>query len=53
MENIYLAIVISPLIAAVIAGFFGRQIGRSGAHWVTIIGVGISSRCHCWCSNTT
>ncbi|MBT7950660.1 MAG: NADH-quinone oxidoreductase subunit L [Gammaproteobacteria bacterium] len=43
MENIYLAIVIAPLLGSVIAGLFGRVIGRAGAHWVTIIGVGVSS----------
>ena len=42
MENIYLTIVLAPLMAAVIAGFFGRRIGRAGAHWVTILGVGLS-----------
>jgi len=39
MENIYLTIVLAPLTAAVIAGLLGRQIGRAGAHWVTILGV--------------
>jgi NADH-quinone oxidoreductase subunit L len=42
-ENIYLAIVLAPLVGSVIAGLFGKLIGLSGAHWVTIIGVGISS----------
>jgi NADH-quinone oxidoreductase subunit L len=42
MERIYLAIVLCPLIAAVLAGVFGRQIGRAGAHTVTILGVGAS-----------
>ncbi|MCF6210477.1 MAG: NADH-quinone oxidoreductase subunit L [Gammaproteobacteria bacterium] len=42
MENIYLTIVLAPLIGAIIAGLFGKQIGRSGAHWVTIVGVAIS-----------
>lgn len=42
-EDIYLAIVLAPLIGSVIAGLFGKLIGRSGAHWITIIGVGISS----------
>ena len=42
MEKIYLAIVLSPLIGAILAGLFGKVIGRSGAHWVTILGVGIS-----------
>jgi NADH-quinone oxidoreductase subunit L len=34
--------VLAPLIAAIIAGLFGRQIGRAGAHWITILGVGLS-----------
>ncbi len=42
MENIYLAIILAPLIGSIIAGVFGRQIGCAGAHWVTIIGVAIS-----------
>lgn len=43
MEQIYLAIVLAPLIGSIIAGLFGKIIGRSGAHWVTIIGVAVSS----------
>lgn len=43
MKEIYLAIVLAPLVGAIIAGLGGRLIGRSGAHWITIIGVGISS----------
>ena len=42
MENIYLAIVLAPLAGAIIAGLFGKVIGRSGAHWVTILGVATS-----------
>jgi len=42
MQNVYLALVLSPLFGAIIAGLFGRKIGRAGAHWVTIIGVAIS-----------
>jgi len=42
MKNIYLAIVLAPLIGALVAGLFGRKVGRSGAHWVTSIGVAIS-----------
>lgn len=42
MANIYLATVLSPLFAAIVAGLFGKQIGRVGAHWVTILGVGVS-----------
>ena len=43
MEHIYLVIVLAPLAGAIIAGLAGHLIGRSGAHWVTIIGVGIST----------
>jgi NADH-quinone oxidoreductase subunit L len=43
MANIYLTIVLAPLLGSIIAGFFGSKIGRSGAHWVTILGVGISA----------
>ena len=42
MENVYLAIVLAPLIGSLIAGLFGKQIGRAGAHWVTIIGVAVA-----------
>jgi NADH-quinone oxidoreductase subunit L len=42
MEQIYLTIVLAPLVGAIVAGLFRNQIGRAGAHWVTIIGVGIS-----------
>jgi NADH-quinone oxidoreductase subunit L len=42
MPNVYLWIALAPLVGAIIAGLFGKVIGRSGAHWVTIIGVGIS-----------
>ena len=42
MQSIYLTIVLAPLIACLIAGLFGKAIGRVGAHSVTILGVGIS-----------
>ena len=28
--------------AAIVAGLFGKQIGRAGAHWITILAVGLS-----------
>ncbi len=40
MYNYYLTIVLAPLAAAIIAGLAGKKIGRAGAHWVTIAGVG-------------
>ena len=42
MESVYLAIPLAPLFGAIIAGLFGQQIGRVGAHSVTILGVSIS-----------
>ncbi len=42
MYDYYLTIVLAPLAAAIIAGLFGKQIGRAGAHWITILGVGAS-----------
>src|ERR1700733_13520127 len=42
MQAIYLTIALAPLAAAVIAGLFGKAIGQTGAHSVTIAGVGIS-----------
>ncbi|MEN8802363.1 MAG: proton-conducting transporter membrane subunit, partial [Thiogranum sp.] len=42
MENVYLAIVLAPLLGAIVAGLFGKLIGRAGAHWVTILGVATS-----------
>ncbi|RUQ31805.1 MAG: NADH-quinone oxidoreductase subunit L [Candidatus Competibacteraceae bacterium] len=42
MQNVYLSIVLAPLFGAIVAGLLGRRIGRSGAHWVTIIGVAVS-----------
>jgi len=43
MENLYLWIVLAPLIGAIIAGLLGKQIGRTGSHLVTIAGVGFST----------
>jgi len=42
VENLYLAIPLASLFGAVVAGLFGKQIGRVGAHTVTIAGVGVS-----------
>ncbi|MBV8660140.1 MAG: NADH-quinone oxidoreductase subunit L [Burkholderiales bacterium] len=37
--TLYLLIPLFPLFGAILAGLFGRTIGRAGAHWVTILGV--------------
>ncbi len=42
MQLLYLVVALAPLAGALVAGFFGRAIGRAGAHWVTIVSVGIS-----------
>ncbi|KAF4529846.1 hypothetical protein B566_EDAN018341 [Ephemera danica] len=41
-QNLLLTIALAPLAGAIVAGFFGRQVGRAGAHWVTILGVLVS-----------
>src|SRR4029079_7844144 len=41
-KGILLTIVLAPLFGAIVAGLFGRQVGRRGAHIVTIAGVGPS-----------
>ncbi|MDP2810395.1 MAG: NADH-quinone oxidoreductase subunit L [Rhodocyclaceae bacterium] len=45
MKAIYLVIPFAPLLGAIVAGFFGRAIGRAGAHWVTLLGVAVSLVC--------
>ncbi len=42
METVYLTIPLICLVAAIVAGLFGKQIGRTGAHSVTTLGVAIS-----------
>ncbi len=42
MHGIHLTIVLAPLAAAIVAGLFGHKIGRAGAHWITILAVGLS-----------
>jgi NADH-quinone oxidoreductase subunit L len=42
MQSIYLTIALAPLAAAIIAGLFGKSIGKAGAHGITILSVGIS-----------
>ncbi|NCA70066.1 MAG: NADH-quinone oxidoreductase subunit L [Sphingobacteriia bacterium] len=48
MEQVYLTIVLAPLVGAIVAGFFGGRIGRRGAHSVTIAGVGVSTALSIW-----
>src|SRR3546814_9497114 len=36
-KTVLLAIVLAPLAGAILAGRFGRQVGRAGSHWITIL----------------
>jgi NADH-quinone oxidoreductase subunit L len=47
MKLSYLIVAFAPLIGAIVAGLFGKQIGRKGAHTVTILGVLISFIASC------
>ncbi|MBY0438327.1 MAG: NADH-quinone oxidoreductase subunit L, partial [Burkholderiales bacterium] len=42
MQTVYLLVPLAPLFGALVAGLFGRQVGRAGAHGVTIAGVAVS-----------
>ncbi|MBC7482499.1 MAG: NADH-quinone oxidoreductase subunit L, partial [Rhizobacter sp.] len=41
-QNLLLVVPLAPLVGAIVAGLFGKTVGRSGAHWITCIGVAIS-----------
>ncbi|MFG6461246.1 NADH-quinone oxidoreductase subunit L [Roseateles sp. DXS20W] len=38
-QNTLLAVPLAPLVGAIVAGFFGKTVGRRGSHIVTILGV--------------
>jgi len=42
MQTLYLIVPLAPLVGAILAGLFGRALGRAGSHWVTIAGVAVS-----------
>ena len=42
MKTLYLLVPLAPLAGAILAGFFGKILGRTGSHMVTILGVAIS-----------
>ena len=39
MKALYLIVPLAPLAGSLVAGLFGRSIGRAAAHWVTILSV--------------
>ncbi len=43
MESLYLLVPLAPLAGALVAGLFGQYIGRTMSHWVTILGVLVST----------
>jgi NADH-quinone oxidoreductase subunit L len=47
VKALYLIIAFAPLAGAIVAGLFGKAIGRAGAHWVTILSVLASFVCSC------
>ena len=47
-SGLLLAVPLAPLVGAVVAGLFGRQVGRRGSHTVTILGVAIAFVISAW-----
>jgi NADH-quinone oxidoreductase subunit L len=47
MKTLYLLVPLAPLVGAIVAGLFGRAVGRAGAHWVTIVSVLVSFLASC------
>ena len=47
-KSMLVAVVLAPLLGSIVAGLFGRQIGRVGAHTITILGVAVSCALSCW-----
>lgn len=45
IQQLCLIIILAPLIASIVAGIFPQQIGRRGAHTITIMGVGVAFLC--------
>jgi NADH-quinone oxidoreductase subunit L len=45
--QLYLLVPLAPLAGAIVAGLFGKRIGRAGAHWVAIAGVAVSFAASC------
>src|SRR5690606_22430552 len=41
-KSVLIAVVLAPLFGSIIAGLFGRRVGRKGAQYVTILGVAVS-----------
>ena len=48
LQTLVFAIVLLPLFGGLLAGLLGKQIGRQGAHFFTIVGVAISFVLSCY-----
>ena len=46
-KSLLIAVVLAPLVGSIVAGLFGRQVGRKGAQYVTILGVAVSCVLSC------
>ena len=51
MKTVILLIVLAPLAGALIAGLFGKRIGRQGAHRAAIAGVSVAFVLSLWLFN--
>jgi len=47
MQSLYLLVPLAPLAGALLAGLFGKTIGRAGSHVATILGVAIAFVASC------
>src|SRR5215510_10194127 len=45
MKTLYLIVPLAPLVGALISGLLGWLIGRRAAHWITILGMVVSTVC--------
>ncbi len=48
LKSVLLLIALAPLVGSMIAGLAGKQVGRAGAHWATILGVGVAFLGSCY-----
>jgi NADH-quinone oxidoreductase subunit L len=48
MKLAYLLAAFAPLAGAIVAGLFGKAVGRAGARWATIAGVAVSCAASFW-----
>ena len=47
-KSLLIAVVLAPLLGSIIAGLFGRLVGRKGAQYATILGVAVACGLSCY-----